>query len=118
MIQSSHKAQTGEVQYRIDKPVYVDVEVPRAKFVDKQVEVPVGYDKVIEKLEEMLQIDPNNPRNAGTYMELGDIYYSKELYDKAAVMYKAVTKLDPLSFEAFKALKELELMRDSDSEDE
>ena len=74
-------------------------------------------DKAVRKYEEILRIDPNSLRNIEIYMELGDIYYYNELYDKAAAMYEAATKLDPLNFDAFKALKELEL-RGTDSEEE
>jgi tetratricopeptide (TPR) repeat protein len=73
------------------------------------------YDRAIEKYEEALKIDPDNPRNMEIYMRLGNIYRSNELYDKAVATYEAATKLDPLNYDAFSALKELELLRDADS---
>ena len=76
------------------------------------------HDKAAEKYEEMVRIDPNNRRNVEVYMKLGNIYRSGELYDKAATMYEAATKLDPLNFDAFSALKELELLRSTDEEKE
>jgi tetratricopeptide (TPR) repeat protein len=75
------------------------------------------YDKAAGIYEEMLEIDPDNPRNVEIYMKLGSIYRSREFYDKAAAIYEAVTELDPLNYDAFSALKELELLRDRDDEE-
>ena len=72
------------------------------------------YDRAAEKYEEMLKMDPNNPRNVEIYMKLGNIYRSNELYDEAAAMYEAAARLDPLNYDAFSALKELELLRAND----
>jgi tetratricopeptide (TPR) repeat protein len=76
------------------------------------------HGKAAEKYEGILEIDPDNPRNVEIYMKLGNIYRSDELYDKATAMYEAATKLDPLNYDAFSALKELELLRNNDSEKE
>ena len=73
------------------------------------------YDKAAEKYEEIVKIDPNSPRNVEIYMKLGNIYRSNELYDRAVAVYEAATKLDPLNFDAFSALKELEMLRETDS---
>lgn len=69
------------------------------------------YIKAAEKYENMLKIDPDNPGNVGIYMQLGYIYKSYELYDKATVMYEAIAKFDPLNFDAFSELRELEFLR-------
>jgi len=69
------------------------------------------YIKAAEKYENILKIDPDNPRNVGIYMQLGYIYKSYELYDKATVMYEAVAKFDPLNFDAFSELRALEFLR-------
>lgn len=61
--------------------------------------------------EEIIRLDPENPENIEYYMELGSIYRSDGLYDKAIMMYKAITKLDPLNFDAFSALKELDMLK-------
>ncbi len=74
------------------------------------------YDKAVEKYEEILAIAPDTSRNLEVYMKLGDIYRNSELYDKATTMYEAAAKLDPLNFDAFSALKELELLRDANRE--
>jgi len=61
--------------------------------------------------EEIIKLNPNDPENIEYYMELGNIYRSEENYDKAIEMYNAITKLDPLNFDAFSALKELEMLK-------
>ncbi len=76
------------------------------------------YDKAAEKYEEMIKLNPDDPRNVETYMELGNIYRSDELYDRASEMYEAARKLDPFNFDAFSALKELELLREANSKSE
>lgn len=76
------------------------------------------YDKAAEKYEEMIKLNPDDPRNVEAYMELGNIYRSNELYDKAFTMYEAARKLDPFNFDAFSALKELELLKGVDSKNE
>ena len=73
------------------------------------------HNKAAEKYEEMLRMDPDDPQNVEFYLKLGSIYRTNELYDKAAAMYEAATELDPLNFDAYSALKELELLRDTDS---
>jgi len=75
------------------------------------------YDKAAEKYEEMIKLNPDDPRNVEAYMELGNIYRSNELYDKAFAMYEAARKLDPFNFDAFGALKELELLKEAGSEE-
>jgi len=69
------------------------------------------YDKAAEKYQEILKIDPNNPRNVGIYMELGDRYFYDELYDEAEEMYKAAARLDPVNFDVFSSLKQLEILK-------
>lgn len=69
------------------------------------------FDKAAEKYEEMVKIDPENLRNVEIYLQIGSIYRSEEQYDKAAKAYEAVIKLDPMNFDAFGALKELELLK-------
>ena len=69
------------------------------------------YIKAAEKYKEILALDPDNPENVGIYMQLGYIYKSYELYDKATAMYKAVEKFEPLNFDAFSELRELKLLR-------
>jgi protein O-GlcNAc transferase len=76
------------------------------------------YDKAAEKYEEMIKLNPDDPRNVEAYMELGNIYRSNELYDKASEMYEAARKLDPFNFDAFSALKELELLKEAGSDNE
>ena len=51
-------------------------------------------------------------------MKLGSIYRSNEIYDRAAAMYEAATRLDPMNFDAFSALKELEILRSISSDEE
>ena len=72
------------------------------------------YEKATEKYKEILEIESDSTRNVEIYMKLGNIYRSNELYDKATVMYEAATTLDPLNYDAFSALKELELLRNID----
>lgn len=74
-------------------------------------EVKDDFNKAADMYDKMIKIDPNNPRNVMAYMELGKIYKSNELYDKAADMFEAAARLDPSNFDAFSALKELELLR-------
>lgn len=76
------------------------------------------YDMAAEKYEEMIKLNPDDPRNVETYMELGNIYRSNELYDKASAMYEAARKLDPFNFDAFSALKELELLKEANGKSE
>jgi protein O-GlcNAc transferase len=75
------------------------------------------YDKAAEKYQEMIKLNPDDPRNVEAYMELGNIYRSNELYDKASAMYEAARKLDPFNFDAFSALKELELLKEAGSDE-
>jgi len=42
--------QVVESVYKVERPVYEDVVVQVPKFVDKQVELPVGWDKLIQEL--------------------------------------------------------------------
>ena len=48
-------------------------------------------------------------------MELGHRYHNDGLYDKAAAMYEAANKLDPLNFSIFMDMKALEMSRGADS---
>ena len=75
------------------------------------------YGKAMEKYGKILKIDPNNPRNIDIYMELGSRYESDGLYDKAKEMYKAARKLDPMNFEIFRALKQIEILKDVSGEE-
>jgi tetratricopeptide (TPR) repeat protein len=69
------------------------------------------FDKALEIYKEIVKLDPDNPENIEFYMEIGSIYRSEELYDKAIEAYQAITKLDPLNFDAFSALKELNMLK-------
>ena len=69
------------------------------------------YIKAAEIYEKMLTIDPYNPANIGIYMQLGYIYKSYELYDKAIAAYESVSRFDPLNFDAFSELREIEILR-------
>ncbi|HGJ64267.1 TPA: tetratricopeptide repeat protein [bacterium] len=69
------------------------------------------FDKALEIYKEIVKLDPDNPENIEFYMEIGSIYRSEELYDKAIEAYQAITKLDPLNFDAFSALKELNMIK-------
>ncbi len=69
------------------------------------------FDEAAKIYEWIVRLDPDNIENVEYYMELGSIYRSYELYNKAMEAYKAITKLDPLNFDAFSALKELEMMK-------
>lgn len=70
-----------------------------------------NFDKAAEIYKEIVKLDPDNPENIEFYMELGSIYRSEELYDKAIEIYQTITKLDPLNFDAFSALKELNMLK-------
>ena len=69
------------------------------------------YIKAAEIYEKMLTIDPDNPANIGIYMQLGYIYKSYELYDKAIAAYESVSRFDPLNFDAFSELREIEILK-------
>jgi len=69
------------------------------------------YDKAAEKYEEIIKLSPDDINSIEAYMKLGNIYRNEEQYNKAAEAYKAAVKIDPMNFDAFAALKELELMK-------
>ncbi|MBD3184959.1 tetratricopeptide repeat protein [Candidatus Poribacteria bacterium] len=70
--------------------------------------------KAAEKYREMININPGDERNADIYVKIGNIYRSNELYDRAAKVFEKAAELDPMNFEAFTALKELELLKDTE----
>ena len=76
------------------------------------------YDRAMEKYGEILKINPDNPRNLGIYMELGDRYVGDGLYYKAAEMYESARKLDPMNFEVFKALIQVDILKGMSGEEE
>jgi len=75
------------------------------------------YENTAKKYEEILKLDPDNIRNVTTYMELGNIYYSMEHYDKAEAAYTGAIKLDPFNYDAFISLKDLENLKNMETED-
>ena len=76
-----------------------------------QYKVEQNFDEAGKIYEEIVRLAPDNVENIKYYMELGSIYKSKGLYDKAISAYKTVTKLDTLNFDAFVSIKELELIK-------
>jgi len=71
------------------------------------------FDEAAKKYEEMLKLDPDNSENSWIYVELGSIYRSQELYNKAITAYSMAAKLDPLNYDAFSAIKELKILKES-----
>ncbi|MFC1714510.1 tetratricopeptide repeat protein [Candidatus Poribacteria bacterium] len=76
------------------------------------------YNKMAERYGEILKIDPKSLGNIEIYMELGMRYEQDGFYDKAAEMYEAAKELDPMNFEMFIALKQLEALRGMGGQEE
>lgn len=100
---------------RID-PSSVEVKTELKSLYEQEAEMyksQKDFDKAVAKYEEIIKLDPENKENSWIYVEIGNIYRSKELYNKAKAAYDKAAKLDPLNYDAFSALKEIEILRRS-----